>query len=109
MAARQLFRLARRLLRPAIDGDTPRPRSGAPAVSDRLSIAGLLVLLLCLTPLLEGAGELFITAALAQGTCGTETDTGGQSTRVCFIADHTLQLRANLGVLPVRQDDRRGR
>jgi len=73
-------------------------------MSDRLSLNGLLLLLLCASPALGRPGELFILAGLAQGAYGTETDSDVQATRLSFITGDTLQLRADLGVLRVRQD-----
>ena len=69
-----------------------------------LSIAGLMLLLLAASPTLAGVGEIFIMAGLAQGTLDTETDSGAQATRLTFITGNNWQLRADLGVLRVRQE-----
>ena len=69
----------------------------------RLSIAGLL-LLLCGSPMTAGVGEFFVLAGMAQGAYGTETESDVQATRLSFITGDTLQLRADLGFLRVRQD-----
>lgn len=68
----------------------------------RLETTTLLLLLLSAPPALGAGGEFFILAGMAQGAYGTDSDV--QATRLSFITGDTLQLRADLGILRVRQD-----